>query len=208
MEYLAGLFAVIGSFLAGILGNILANDFCEFTPRICRQFIERAVRVLPEKDRARYAEEWLSDLNDRPGVLAKFRHASSCLLNAHKVARARRRAEPPFRILRIEYKHFGSVELNYVTQMALDKCMSTSLRAFELAISARQRPPGVRIVLQTLAYAKISLNFIRAVKKYGELEDFDVSSAIRFYQLCWKSIIAHKTERTYYIDGVFAGTKD
>src|SRR5262245_43749885 len=104
MEFVIGFLAAIGSFLAGVLGHILAHDFCECTPKICLRIIEYAVKLLPEADRARYREEWRSDLNERPGVLAKFEHACGCIRGAHRLRKQRSILRPTFRVLRIEFQ--------------------------------------------------------------------------------------------------------
>jgi hypothetical protein len=197
---------MIGSLFAGIIGNILAHDLCALTPKICHRLIEHAVRFLPEKDRARYGEEWLSHLDDCAGVLSKFRHASSCLLNAGKLAREKT-LDPPFRVLRIEYKHFGSVELNYATHMAISEFLSGGAHALELSFSSRYRTSRAKLLFRAIGYVSLLLICLRAVKKYSKFGDFDGPKAVRFFELCSKSIAAKKTERAYYIDGVPAGTK-
>jgi hypothetical protein len=119
MEFLTGIFALIASFLAGFFGHVLAHDFCEFTPRMCRRLIERAASLLPERDRARYTEEWLSHLSDCPGTLKKFRHAADCVLIARRLGRIRSVETPPFKTLRIEFGGLGYVELDCATSMVL-----------------------------------------------------------------------------------------
>jgi hypothetical protein len=205
MEFLVGLLAMIGSFLAGIFGNVLANDFCASTPRMCRRLIECAVRMVPDGDRARYHEEWLSHSNDLPGVFTKYGHACSCLIGAYRLTKEKK-SEPPFRTLRIDYKHFGSVEFNYATHMALREFLS-ALPSTKLYISAQHSVLAVRVVLKTVAYARLGLNLIRAVQKYKRFGNFDVNVTVRFFELMTNSIVAHKTERTYYIDGWQVATK-
>jgi hypothetical protein len=201
MEFLAGLFAMIGSFLASIIGNILANDFCEFTPRMCRRLIERAVQVLSENDRARYSEEWLSHLEDCPGVSAKFKHACSCLLQAHKVAEARKLL-PPFHILRVEYKDFGTFELDYVTAMVqmefVAKC-GPMLKWIILAAHQDMRPIQ-RIVLRG-ALVCLIMRFCFVCRKYEKFGSPNANKSKLFIEFITRAIVAKKVERTWYVDG-------
>jgi hypothetical protein len=85
MDWLIATLTIVGTFAAGVIGNIVAHDFCQFTPKICRRLIERAVRVLPVKQREQRLEEWLAHLNDCVSVTEQFNHAITCVFGARKL---------------------------------------------------------------------------------------------------------------------------
>jgi hypothetical protein len=75
----------VGGFVGGIAAHFIAHDAYEVAPRYARELIDRAVARLPEADRERFAEQWLADLYEHEGVIAKFKHAIGCVLAARKV---------------------------------------------------------------------------------------------------------------------------
>jgi hypothetical protein len=78
MEYVIGL-------LLGILGSLIAAEIFACGPVIARSLIGLAVRRLPEEDRNRFREEWLSHLQEMPGFFSMISHALGC--NRSKIRR-------------------------------------------------------------------------------------------------------------------------
>lgn len=86
MELITTIIAGVISSIGVIAAHFIAHDAYTKAPQYARHLIERAVRRLPEDHRARYLEEWLSDLDERLGVFSKFQHAVECWLCVRKVA--------------------------------------------------------------------------------------------------------------------------
>ena len=66
---------MIGLAAGSILGNIIASEIYDTAPAAARWLIQRAVARLPEDERNRYQEEWLSHINEYSGNLTKIYHA-------------------------------------------------------------------------------------------------------------------------------------
>ena len=77
----------LGGFLAAVAAHFIAHDAYSRCPKYARRLVERAVRQLPPFERERYGEEWLADVEEREGVLAKFEHAFLCQLSARTLRR-------------------------------------------------------------------------------------------------------------------------
>jgi len=196
MEYLIGLFAMIGSFFAGVFGNILAHDVCQLCPRMCRRLIDRAVRILPESDRARYSEEWLSHLNDCPGVFAQFSHASSCIIGAYRL----NRVKPPYQVLRIEYKGIGYVEVNYPTAMLFKSIMLWVGSTHKRLVAKQHNRIRLPFFTQRLALG-VLFHFTSTYYKYRK---FGAADANKLTQMINLYILATKSghvEVVKYVDG-------
>jgi hypothetical protein len=89
MDLLIALLLVIGSFIVGIAGNLLASELYDRAPSLARWLIDCAVARLPESERERCREEWYADNNAWPGgKLGKVRHAAGCWFGAHAVGQA------------------------------------------------------------------------------------------------------------------------
>ena len=115
MELLIGFFALIGAFVSGFVGHLVAHDFVEFAPRLTRSLIERAALKLPKALRERYCEEWLSHSAELTTLSERTAHIFGCFISAYKIRNRRQ----PFKTLRIDFGKEGSVELDYVTAMFL-----------------------------------------------------------------------------------------
>jgi hypothetical protein len=85
MELISSIGTLIASAAAGIVGHFVAHDLYRGAPRYAKRLLDHAVKVLPENDRDRYAEEWLAHLYECMGVIVKFRHAVECSLIARKL---------------------------------------------------------------------------------------------------------------------------
>jgi hypothetical protein len=194
MGFLIGVFAMIGSFLVGVFGHVLAHDFCEFTPRMCRRLIERAANLLPEGDRARYTEEWLSHLNECPGVLAKFQHACTCLFGARSLARVRRVQKPWFRTLRIEFDDIGFVEIDFSTSMVLTSFIT------DTAGLLKKRPFESRTPRKLVGLWLIK-NFAAACVRHRKFGPINPKQIVPFFHLVFDAIETKNTNLNIYRDG-------
>jgi lipopolysaccharide/colanic/teichoic acid biosynthesis glycosyltransferase len=58
--------------LSAALSRQLSDEFKAWAPSLAKHLIARAVRKLPEQQRARYLEEWSSDVDDTPGEIGKI----------------------------------------------------------------------------------------------------------------------------------------
>ena len=67
MELISSVGAFIASVATAVGGHFVAHDLYEGAPRYAKRLLDHAVRVLPELDRERYAEEWLAHLHECTG---------------------------------------------------------------------------------------------------------------------------------------------
>jgi hypothetical protein len=204
MEFLIGLFALIGSFLAGFFGHVLAHDFCEFTPRMCQKLIERAVSLLPEGDRDRYREEWLSHLNECAGVIKKFEHAGSCVLGAHRLGRVRSIIKPHFRILRIGFDEIGFLELDFATSMVVISFFTSTADDFAQQHSLRSR---LRRLLRlqarrNLTFLWLAKNLAAACIRHRKLGPIDAKQIAALIDLLGRALRTKNANLKIYRDGV------
>ncbi|QUS39070.1 hypothetical protein RPMA_09660 [Tardiphaga alba] len=87
MDIVSIVAATIITFIGGVFAHVLAHDFCAISPRLCRRLIDSAVSKLPEHERERYREEWISHLEDTHSIVAQYQHAAGCLIGARKLRR-------------------------------------------------------------------------------------------------------------------------
>lgn len=87
MELISSFVTAVSAGVAGFFGHLLAHDFAAFAPSLSRHLIKKAAGGLSKDDRARYAEEWLADLNERVGVLSKLKHVCGCMICARRMRR-------------------------------------------------------------------------------------------------------------------------
>lgn len=87
MELISSIGVLIAGIAAGIAGHFISHDLYSEAPRFAKRLLAYAVTMLPELDRERYEEEWLSHLSECAGVIGKLRHAIECLLVARKLGR-------------------------------------------------------------------------------------------------------------------------
>jgi hypothetical protein len=153
MDFVIATFSIIGSFFGSIFGNILAHDFCEFTPKFCRQLIERAVHTFPNQtDRERYSEEWLAHLAECTGVIEQYTHAATCIFGARRLRRIAEPTEASFKRMRVEFDGIGIVDLNYATGMAVVDMVLTA------AMKLLGKQSFVHRLPKTVAYLWIFLS--------------------------------------------------
>jgi hypothetical protein len=72
MGMMFAILAGVGAIAGAALAKVIADDAKEWTPWVTRRLLDRAVRILPESQRERYAEEWAAHLAEVPGVVAKL----------------------------------------------------------------------------------------------------------------------------------------
>jgi hypothetical protein len=60
-----------------IVVPLLISEFTDWCPWLAGRLVRRAARLLPEPNQARYEEEWLAELHEVPGRLAKLAVAVS-----------------------------------------------------------------------------------------------------------------------------------
>lgn len=65
----------LGAFASAITAKLAAEEIKAWLPRLTRWLLDRAIRRLPENERARYTEEWESDLLNIPGDLSRVIYA-------------------------------------------------------------------------------------------------------------------------------------
>jgi hypothetical protein len=87
MDVIANVIAFILSFVAGVIGNIVAHDICVTSDARCKKIIARATARLAPFDRAETEKEWLGDLSERETAHAKYYHAIGCYLAAPQMRR-------------------------------------------------------------------------------------------------------------------------
>jgi hypothetical protein len=87
MDLIANIASFVLTFIAGVLGNIVAHDICATADARCSKIIRRAAKRLAHFDVEATELEWLADLNERETVREKYRHAIGCYLAAPRMRR-------------------------------------------------------------------------------------------------------------------------
>jgi lipopolysaccharide/colanic/teichoic acid biosynthesis glycosyltransferase len=82
MAILKGVLAIFGS----VILALAINEVQAWLPSLAAILIRRAVKLLPEGNRERLAEEWQSHLNDLPGGLSKIICAAGLSTAARRIA--------------------------------------------------------------------------------------------------------------------------
>lgn len=67
------------SMLGAAFSKILADEFKDWTPWICKRLISIAVSLLPEKQKERLHEEWAGHYEDVPGNIGKIIYSVGCV---------------------------------------------------------------------------------------------------------------------------------
>lgn len=97
MELISSIGALIAAAAAAVFGHFFVHDLYKGAPSYAKRLLDHAVKILPEVERERYAEEWLAHLQEYDSVIGKFRHAIECAIVARKlrhIVEKRRTAEP------------------------------------------------------------------------------------------------------------------
>jgi hypothetical protein len=71
---------------------LLLSEFTDWCPWLAARLVRRAARLLPEPNWARYEEEWLAELHEVPGRLAKLAVAVSLCCGAVRMRAIFRRS--------------------------------------------------------------------------------------------------------------------
>lgn len=93
MGFLNNILEYLAVFVAGFFGHVVAHDFCEVVPTISKKIVKAAASQLPASIRDRYLDEWLADLWDQPGAIAKLKWSLGCVLSATRMSREAKTAE-------------------------------------------------------------------------------------------------------------------
>jgi hypothetical protein len=72
MELIIGFLLAVLGIIAAAVSRQLADEFKAWTPWVTKLLIRRAVRKLPDEQKDRYEEEWLSHVNEIPGEVGKL----------------------------------------------------------------------------------------------------------------------------------------
>jgi hypothetical protein len=85
MDVIANIVSCVLTFIAGVIGNIVAHDICATADTRCSKIIRRAAKRLAHFDVEATEQEWLADLNERETLREKYRHAIGCYLAAPRM---------------------------------------------------------------------------------------------------------------------------
>jgi hypothetical protein len=94
---IAVVFAVLG-IIGAAISRQLADEFKAWTPWVIHRLVARAVRKLPEEQRDRFEEEWLSYVDETPGEIGKIAAALGFLLAARRMSSPKRLPRRVFEI--------------------------------------------------------------------------------------------------------------
>jgi hypothetical protein len=89
MDTVTATLLLLGSALASIAGNIVANELYDRSHTFSCWLIKRAVSRLPEHQRERYREEWIAHIGELSGQLGKILHAAGCCFAAAALAKTK-----------------------------------------------------------------------------------------------------------------------
>lgn len=78
MDSLTQSLSIVGTFLVGVAGSLIASELYDRAPTFARWILMRACMRLPKQSRDRYSEEWLSHLAECQGKVGKLLHAIGC----------------------------------------------------------------------------------------------------------------------------------
>ena len=196
MEFLSSILAGIGGFIAGFVGHITAHDFCAAVPKWSRALIVSAARRVARADRARYQEEWLADLEERPTVYSKLAHAFGCFRCAWKMRRQSPSQTSTAKKIRLEFVGSGGVDVNVDTALLILDMLK--VRAI-ISLLASYLPKFARKplfnTLKWLSWPVLRLALIRRLRRANA---FDVNSFGQSINLA-----THKNTTGFqlYIDG-------
>jgi hypothetical protein len=77
--------ALITNLITAALSKILGEEISAWSPRAVGALLKTAVKLLPEKQRERFAEEWQSHLNEVPGTIGKMFTAAGFLVASCRI---------------------------------------------------------------------------------------------------------------------------
>lgn len=85
--------AFIITVVVGIIAKLAADEAKAWCPWLVKRLITFAASRLPESQRVRCAEEWLSHANDIPGDIGKLLHAIGIVTAAYKMTWVQRKVK-------------------------------------------------------------------------------------------------------------------
>jgi len=86
MELIIGFMLAVLGIIAAAISRQLADELKAWTPSIVKRLVKRAVCKLPEEQRDRFGEEWLSHVYETPGEVGKLAAALGFLLAARRMS--------------------------------------------------------------------------------------------------------------------------
>jgi hypothetical protein len=102
----------LATLLTAVLSRQLAEDFRAWAPTIVLNLIQFAVQRLPEQQRERFQEEWLSHAVDVPGEIGKLAVALGFVVAAIKITCIQRAAK-------FSFKRLGSQTIGFLTLLIM-----------------------------------------------------------------------------------------
>jgi hypothetical protein len=155
MAMISNLIATLMAAIAGFIGHIAAHDFVDFVPTLTRRLIRTAVRRLPTSERDRYAEEWLSDLNERIGVFSKLNHAFGCVLCSRQMRSQSMKYSYQVENIRVDFASAGAVQCNFST-------LTFVTTVAGMAVQARKKKwMKNKFVATAISMALVRIHFFR-----------------------------------------------
>jgi hypothetical protein len=153
MDLIANSIAWMLTFVASVLGNILAHDICASANRTCAKIIRSAARRLAPFDRESGEQEWLADLYDHVTVREKYQHAIGCFLVAGKM---RRQATTVTVAMKFQINGVGTVPL---TLNLTSRCIRPAFFA-----AFRTRYDLIKKVAVVISMLYLTLKFAKSAK--------------------------------------------
>jgi hypothetical protein len=173
MAMIEGFLSAFGAAVAGFFGHLLAHDFAEIAPKLSKSLVQKAAHSLENADRERYMEEWLADLNERTGVLAKLKHACGCIVCARRMRKQSLKQQARDIVLRFEVCGIGSIDLDPATSFYARDVIAYSLKSRKTAWMRNRI--GATLFFATRVFQN---------RRYGR-PDFD--KALKFIRMVEKS---------------------
>ncbi len=143
MDLLILFSVLVGSAIAGIVGNMIASELYDRAPMLARWIVNRAVRHVPQEHQERYEEEWLSHLDDCEGKISQVFHACGCMRASYRlknVGSSKQHYVNRSRIKNTLNKHHwnGHLLMNYSFHEASPR-LWTAFKSFEFRVRLRFR---------------------------------------------------------------------
>jgi hypothetical protein len=112
--------SIIAVFFVGVIGAALSQQLADelkaWTPWLVRRIIQFDVALLPQSQRERFSEEWMSHINEVPGEIGKLITALGFLLAVRKMRMIPLKAGRP----RLVTLNFDALVSNVTRPVILD----------------------------------------------------------------------------------------
>jgi hypothetical protein len=190
MDVIANIVSVVLTFVAGIIGNIVAHDVCTTADARCAKIIGRAAKRLAPFDIEATELEWLADLAERETVREKYRHAIGCYLAA---PRMRRQAQTVTISIKFKVNSVGEVPL----RIAIDPIFGTRLLNALGKQSVLSKPLWLMIGIYQFSKVMVAAHRLgpgrlqRFVKEFANFKkwDFDVKAGRKGLMMDFSKIL-------------------